>query len=196
MTEETIALRKGRRVQIECGLKVDIPYSDNSSGTITIQRNRQFKYDSGSQITCIPASILDLKMKEEDFIKWSNDHRTEGIPPFSVFCTGIDSLSDGIRFHYIQTNSFHIRNIDLGSVPIYITFDPRYRKLLLGMDLLRLMNIQQDVDANELRMQIAEKVKDYKNSHLRLTVKSMYELGIYSKDDGNIDVSHILSSAT
>ena len=44
------------------------------------------------------------------------------------------------------------------------------------------------------RIQMADKETDYKRGHLRITVKSMYELGIYSDEDGAIDFASILSS--
>mgnify|MGYP002856265941 CR=1 FL=1 len=196
MMGERIILPNGRRFHIECGIEVSVPSKDNVTETKVIKRIRPFKYDPGSQITCIPASVLDVRMTEDEFVEWSDNHRTEGIPPFSVSCTGIDSSAAGIRFYYIQTEAFYIQSMNLGSVPMYITFDPRYRKLLLGLDLLRLLNIQQDIDANEIRMQIANKVADYKKNHLRITVKSMYELGIYSDEDGVIDFSSILSTTS
>ena len=194
MTDEIFALPKGRRFHIECGIEAGIPDRENKEDIRIIKRIRPFKFDPGSQITCIPASVLDVRMTEDEYIEWSDKHRTEGIPPFSVSCKGIDSKAPEIRFHYIQINAFYIQGINLGSVPMYITFDSRYRKLLLGLDLLRLLNIKQDIDANEIRMQVANKIAEYKDSHLRLTVRSMYELGIYSGSDGDIDVSSILSS--
>ena len=56
-------------------------------------------------------------------------------------------MPEGIRFYYIQVKNFFIKGLDLGSVPIYITFDTRFRKMLLGMDIIRLMNV--DIDHDE-----------------------------------------------
>ena len=63
----------------------------------SIQRIRPFNIDPGSQITCIPASVLDVRMTEEEFIKWSDNHRTEGVPPFSVSCIKTVECLSGYR---------------------------------------------------------------------------------------------------
>ena len=180
-------LKDGRKVFVKCKVVANVPGNENPKDTVLATSTRSFKVDSGSQITCIPASMLDLYISEKDFLRWADTHRTEGIKPLSVICKGIDSESVGIRGFYIQTDHFFIQDLDLGSVPIYVVFDERYRKILLGMDLLRLMNILIDNDKEEMDMVLTRKFSDYKKKHLRTTIKSMVEMGIYSDKDSNID---------
>ena len=112
---------------------------------------------------------------------------TEKIRPYSIGCKGIDSSTTSIEFYYIQTDHFFLQNIDLGSVPIYISFDPRFKKFLLGMDLLKLINYSVDNDKDEMTISLSAKYEEYKKTHLRTTIKSMYEMGIYSVKDADTD---------
>lgn len=140
--------------------------------------------------------MLDLYISEEEYMKWADQHKTEGIRPFSVVCKGIDSKSAGIKAYYLQTEHFYIQGMDLGSVPIYIVFDKRYKKILLGMDLLHLMNVNIDNDKDEMCMQLTQKYIEYRKKHLRTTIRSMFEMGVYSKKDNDIDGIALSDSAS
>ena len=130
---------------------------------------------------------IGIRIDENAFIAWAERNRIEGIRPYSIGCKGVDSSTTSIEFYYIQTDHFFLQNIDLGSVPIYISFDPRFKKFLLGMDLLKLINYSVDNDKDEMTISLSAKYEEYKKTHLRTTIKSMYEMGIYSVKDADTD---------
>ena len=55
------------------------------------------------------------------------------------------------------------------------------------MDLLKLINYSVDNDKDEMTISLSAKYEEYKKTHLRTTIKSMYEMGIYSVKDADTD---------
>ena len=52
MQREAVRLEEGRRINVNCGITALIPIKDTSTQTVEVVKNRTFKVDTGSQITC------------------------------------------------------------------------------------------------------------------------------------------------
>ena len=145
-----------------------------------LTKRRVFKYDTGAQITCLRAEELDIDISEQEFVDNFNSIRVEG--------HGIDDASKPVVYYMIQVENFVVSGIDLGSVPIYITFDERVTKSLLGLDLIKLMNTEFNFDTKEITLSKRQALIDFHKIKLRLELADMFKMGIYSIDDGNKDI--------
>lgn len=119
MDKVIIDIPDGRRFRLGCELQTIVPKKKNYGfEELYVKKYKVFKYDTGSQFTCMPAEDLGVDISEEEFITYSkNKLAIEGI--------GIDT-NTRIKYYLIQVDKFIVAGIDLGSVPIYITFDKRY----------------------------------------------------------------------
>ena len=176
-----VKIPDGRKFKLACEIQTQIPkkarYGFEKSD---VKRNKIFKYDTGAQFTCLPAKDLGIDISEEDFTVYNKN-------ALSIEAIGIDGNSR-IKYYLIQVERFMVAGIDLGSVPIYITFDLRATKRLLGMDIIRLLNVEINFDKKEAIFCTTEKFKDFKQRKLRLEIKDLFEMGIYSKDDSERDI--------
>ena len=92
--------------------------------------------------------------------------------------TGLDQTTH-ILYYLLQVENFIIEGIDIGSVPIYITFDKRAYKNLLGLDLIKLFNISIDFDNHQMELSITQQLRDFKKTKLKLEPHDMIQLGLY-----------------
>jgi len=147
--------------------------------------------DTGAQVTCISAKDLGIKITEQEF---RNKYTTVELEGHGIIDS--DKKDHKVTYYLIQVENFEIEGIGLGSVPIYITFDSRAKKRLLGLDLLSLLNIELDFDTRRIRLSKTESLKNFFNSNkkLRLEINDMFDLGIYSKDDyiTDVDIQNII----
>ena len=182
MNTVQLPIKKGRNLKIKCKIDVNIPYKKNYS--IDTKKKvvaRNFKFDTGASITCLPALDLGIEITEEEFKRRFNF-------TLEVKCTGIDKDSDTVTYYLIQVENFVIYNIDLGSVPIYITFDSRAPKRLLGMDLIKLLNIDFNMDTGFITLSKSQRLIEFSKRKLRLEVNDMYEMGIYDISDAAVEI--------
>lgn len=135
----------------------------------TVTKLKKFKYDTGAQFTCLNARELDIEISEENFKKQHRGRIVEGV--------GIDE-STKILYYLVQVDNFVVAGIDLGSVPIYITFDARAQKRLLGFDLIRLMNAEFNFDKNQVKLSKTKQFMEFKKRKLKLEIRDMVNMGI------------------
>ncbi len=181
MDKVTIKIPDGRKFKLACEIQAKIPkktrYSFEESN---VKRNKIFKYDTGAQFTCLPAKDLGIDVSEEDFVTYKKGG-------FVIDGIGIDKDTK-IKYYLIQVERFIVAGIDIGSVPIYITFDLRATKRLLGMDIIRLLNVEINFDKKEATFYTTDRFRNFKKKKLRLEIKDMFEMGIYSKNDSEEDI--------
>ncbi|MCM1125759.1 MAG: hypothetical protein NC429_04745 [Lachnospiraceae bacterium] len=181
MDKATVRIPDGRKFKLACEIQAQIPKKLKYGFERTdVKRHKIFKYDTGAQFTCLPAKDLGIDISEEDFISYNKGG-------LAVKGTGIDK-STQITYYLIQVDNFIVADIELGSVPIYITFDLRATKRLLGMDIIRLLNVEINFDKNEAIFHTTEKFRNFKKRKLRLEIRDMFEIGIYSKNDFENDI--------
>lgn len=138
-------------IMIDCEINcTDTPNGDG----YPLYHRSSFKLDTGSNLTCLTAEKLGITVSEEEFIQWSKQTqnikvltsgRIKGGRVIVADTKGIDRGGDYIRFYAIQVDKFIIREdigniLDLGSVPIFITFDHRMQSTLLGGDILSILD--------------------------------------------------------
>ena len=167
METARISLRSGRRINVDCSIEL----SETERKTPI---ELTFKFDTGSQNTCIAAAEIQLVNSEEDFIsKYKPRWKFEG--------SGIDDNSK-ISFYQIMVDNFFVQGITLGPVPIYITFDKRFSKRLLGLDLLNLLNIHMDNDERVLTISQTDRLKEYLRDGRSVTTEEMIKMGLYDPE--------------
>lgn len=162
-----INVKNLKTIEIACNISADIP----SKGRFKIEdkrisKDRMFKLDTGSTHTCMNAADLGIFISEDDFNRW---HTVE-----KITAGGIDD-DIKIAFYKLQVENFKIGNLDLGSVPIYVTFYEKMTKALLGMNILRLLNISISGDENKVILQKTNKLINYKEKHLRVERPELLE---------------------
>ena len=86
-------------------------------------KDKKLKFDTGAQYTCLNAREFSINITEEEFKKTYKGNIMEG--------TGLDQTTH-ITYYLLQVENLVVEGLALGSVPIYITFDPRACKNLLG----------------------------------------------------------------
>ena len=165
----------GSSIRLNTTIAVRIP---TLQGEKTVTKFRKFKYDTGAQLTCLNARELDIDISEEEFKSRYHGRIVEGI--------GIDKESK-IIYYALQVDNFVVAGIGLDSVPIYITFDPRAQKRLLGFDIIRLLNTVFDFDAKLIKLSKTAQFIEFKKRKFKLEVKDMFEMGIYSKNERKSD---------
>lgn len=165
-----VKIPDGRKFKIACVITVMV------NGEI-VTKVKRFKYDTGAQLTCIPAK--DINIDETSFKKTFAGN--------SVTCIGIDGTSK-IVYYPFQTENFTVAGIGLGSIPIYITFDSRAQKRLLGLDIIRLLNAEFNFDTKEAKFSITKQLSEFHTKKLRLEISDMFEMGIYSANDCKNDI--------
>ncbi len=175
MTEAVISIHSGRRINLVCALQIK-----ESKRKTPI--NLQFKFDPGAQNTCVSAAELHITDSEDVFVeKYKPNWKYEG--------TGIDDRSS-IYFYQVIVDSFEVQGVELGKVPIYITFDDRFSKRLLGLDLLNLLNYSVDNDLREMRISQTDRLKDCIDNGLTITTEEMIRMGLY---DPRFDLDYMKS---
>lgn len=103
-----------------------------------------FLIDSGADITCFSAKILDYNLSEELCDSLSYD---------TVYKNGIveDKLVPKIKFYKIPVNNFQIGDsIHMGNQYVYVTFDDRFSTSLLGRDILNQLYSYHTVETQKL----------------------------------------------
>uniref|UniRef100_UPI004055A63F hypothetical protein n=1 Tax=Acetatifactor sp. TaxID=1872090 RepID=UPI004055A63F len=166
-------------IHITCEISANIPIKGRFKlEEEQIITEREFKLDTGATHTSLNARDLGIDVSEEEFCKW---RKTEG-----VVAKGIDDNVE-IKFYKLQVENFKIDELDLGSVPIYITFCENMTKRLLGMNLLRLLNIAISGDKKCIYIEKSERFLEYKKTHLRVEKPELLEVE-QSSSDANTDV--------
>ncbi len=175
MVNKEIIIQGGRRIDLECEFSID--------GIISGEMiKRRFKFDPGAQNTCIAASDIDDELTEEGFIK-------EFKPQYRFIATGIDDESE-ITYYPIMVDDFYIEEVRLGSVPIFITFDERFSKRLLGLNLLNLINYEVNNDMRIIRLSQTQRLREHIENGVPITTEEMIKMGLY---DPRFDLDHIES---
>ncbi|MDE7477753.1 MAG: hypothetical protein K2M91_07360 [Lachnospiraceae bacterium] len=176
MDNVILPIPNGNSFRLNTTIMVRIP---TLQGEKTVTKFRKFKYDTGAQFTCLNARELDIDISEEDFKNSHHGRIVEGV--------GIDKESK-IIYYLLQVDNFVVAGIRLGSVPIYITFNPRAQKRLLGFDMIRLFNTMFDFDTKQIQLSKTAQFIEFKKRKFKLEVKDMFEMGIYSKNDSKSDM--------
>lgn len=189
MNRRDVPIEDGRIFRVDCCIEANMPDRKRFGIAKTkINKRRNFKLDTGASITCVFATDIGIYITEEEF-------RKEYPNAIMVQVSGIDTTSK-IYYYSFQVENFVIEGIDLGSVPIYITFNSKAQKSLFGADLLRLLNINFDFDNKLLTLSKTNEFLKFRDNHLRLTIKDMYKMGIYSINDvKGIDIQIILEAS-
>lgn len=128
------------------------------------------KFDTGSDISIFPARQIGLmNITEEQFATWlqTNENvssikaghiKKKSLFVFSV--EGIDKKSVGIKSYAYQVDRLSLTldngKLNLGSVPITVTFDERFTQPLFGRDLISLLNTTIDTDKMFLGLELAK----------------------------------------
>ena len=152
----------GKIINFSVKCSFDSTYQNNN-----VRFDGKAKIDSGADITVFPASlVLGLRnTNESGFTKWlQQNENVSGIKAgqihnkclFAFKNLGIDSSADVIASYAFQVNNFvlHMDNgaLCLGKVPITVTFDDRFEKVLIGKDLISLLNIS--INCDDMRLEI------------------------------------------
>ena len=128
-----INIHKDGAIRMNCFLSANVPNKDQYGiRKKRVTKIKKFKFDTGAQYTCLNAREFSINITEEEFRETYKGVIMEG--------TGLDQTTH-ILYYLLQVENFIIEGIDIGSVPIYITFDKRAYKNLLGLDLIKLFNI-------------------------------------------------------
>ena len=90
--------------------------------------------DTGAMFTCFKAKLAEPTLVESDL----KNNESKYIGGFASSKT-----SNVIKVYKYKVKQFTIGNIDLGKQDIWITFDSRVKGNLLGMDILKKINILQ-----------------------------------------------------
>ena len=157
----------------------------------------EIKFDTGSDITIFPAELIGLgDISVSDFTSWLqhndkvNSIKSGHINTRSLFafsCDGIDSYSNSIYSYAYQVDRFTLNLddgiVDLGSVPITVTFDKRFIHPLLGKDLLSLLNSKIDTDEMKLELELNQMMKN--PTHRAID-------GIYMMQNNYYDTNNLL----
>ena len=152
-----INIHKDGAIRMNCFLSANVPNKDQYGiRKKRVTKIKKFKFDTGAQYTCLNAREFSINM--------------EG--------TGLDQTTH-ILYYLLQVENFIIEGIDIGSVPIYITFDKRAYKNLLGLDLIKLFNISIDFDNHQMELSITQQFRDFKKTKLKLEPHDMIQLGLY-----------------
>lgn len=163
-----IKIEDFRSIDLNCKIKVDIPVKKQFGfENKMVEKDRQFKLDTGATHTCLNASDLGIILDEQEFVDMMH--------PETLQAKGIDDKIV-IKFYKMQVENFIINNIDLGSVPVYITFSNRVTKRLLGMNILRLLNIGINCDKSILYLEKTKKFMEYKKNNLRIKAPEMLDI--------------------
>ena len=139
----------------------DTPLSNKS-----VRFSGVIKFDTGSDLTMFSAYALQLgDIGKEGFTRWLQTHeKVNGMKGGHIYhrclfgskCHGIDDFSDGIDAYAYQVSSFALEFdngiLDLGSVPIMVTFDKRFKTPLLGIDLISLLETK--IDGGKLLLEV------------------------------------------
>lgn len=167
MDSSKVKMQDKRSINLTCMIKIDA-----ESG----EKPRRFKFDTGAQFTCMNIRDLDSNISEEAFKqKKYVTHEVDGV--------GIDE-SSVIKYYMVQVEAFTVAGIDLGSVPICITFDSRAQKRLLGLDIIMLLNTCIDFDKKEMQLSKTKQFLDFKKRKYRFEPCDRINMGIYSIDNG------------
>ena len=153
------------------------------------------KIDTGADLTLFPANILGI-FDEDDFvekIKNSNnifvldDDKTNKLKNKAIYVdvAGIKKGIPAIRFYALQVTNFIFYDtindsmLEIGSVPIFISFDKSFRSPLFGRDLISLLNINIDNDINTLTIIRSNKYNTYFNAMGGVTFQYLRNNGYY-----------------
>lgn len=146
-------------IMINCKIDAIVPvpvYATRADNHV--YKERLFKLDTGATNTCINAVHLGICVSEAEFAKWNRND--------SIITTGIMNNTE-VKYYKLQVENFIIGDLDLGSVPIYVTFNKNATKSLLGMDLIRLLNIGLFTDERKLILQKANRFIEHRKENER-----------------------------
>ena len=131
------------------------------------------KFDTGADITVFSAIDLGIGCKESDFTDWIQrygnvkvikDGHIKNHALVASSTLGIDKSAKSIHSYVIQLDFFKIvyksLELDLKSIPIFVTFDSRFKDSLLGKDLLSLLNYAVNNDEKYLDVELTKKYSD------------------------------------
>ena len=180
-----IDISRGGAIRLSCLLSANVP-NKNQYGICNkrVTKIKKFKFDTGAQYTCLNAREFSINITEEEFIKTYKGTVMEG--------TGLDQTTH-ITYYLMQLENFAVEGMDIGSVPIFITFDSRACKNLLGLDLIRLFNIHIDFDNGKMELSKTQQFQDFRKYKLKLEPSDMFRLGIYNKNnEENVDTQDMI----
>ncbi|MBR1742370.1 MAG: hypothetical protein IJ733_11010 [Lachnospiraceae bacterium] len=132
----------------------------------------EIKIDTGADLTVFPARDLfpeDITVSK--FTDWlQNNDKVIGIKSghynkrclFGFSNKGVNKNADAIMSYAYQVEKFTLvledGELELGSVPITISFNEGFQRPLLGKDLLSLINFKIDNDMHFLEFEETEKL--------------------------------------
>ena len=158
-----INIHKDGAIRMNCFLSANVPNKDQYGiRKKRVTKIKEFKFDTDAQYTCLNAREFSINITEEEFKKKYKGNR-ETYKGVIMEGTGLDQTTH-ILYYLLQVENFIIEGIDIGSVPIYITFDKRAYKNLLGLDLIKLFNISIDFDNHQMELSITQQLRGFKRT--------------------------------
>lgn len=166
-----IDINKNTSIRLSCLFSVNVPNKDQFGiKNKCVTKIKKLKFDTGAQYTCLNAREFSINITEEEFKKTYKGNIMEG--------TGLDQTTH-MTYYLLQVENLVVEGLALGSVPIYITFDPRACKNLLGLDLIRLFNIRLNFDSGQMELTKTQQFIKFKKTKYKLEPSDMVQLGIY-----------------
>ena len=137
------------------------------------------KLDTGADITAFPAKQLRIKEDMGLFLQWIQKSgqlrfktaNGEAGCLVAAAMKGVDKKADPFQFFALQVDAFTIldnnshNKIAIGGVPVFVTFDERFDKALLGRDIISLLNLNIDNDRKCIEIEETDEARNYKEQH-------------------------------
>lgn len=180
MNKLEINLNSLNDIRLPCTIDMKIPVKTRFSiDTKSILKERTFLLDTGADYTCISAKDLGIKISEKEFSNWC---KSNGKTAYGV------SEDIELKLYKVQMNNINIYGMDLGSFPIYVIFNENITSALLGMDIIRALNITMSSDECKLKIEKSTRLLNYQKTNLRVTnIKDLYpELKTTDKQKPNL----------
>lgn len=167
------------RFDLDCHAELKVCQDESKrccENEIDISRDIKFKMNTSTEYTILSAKSLfgDL-LTEEEFIE-----KFKPLPMCTFTTRDVDGRTH-MKFYKLQLTDFKIGTLELGSVPVWVTFDYLMYPLL-GRDLLGMLNITIMSDYNIVYLEKTEKLKAYQEKVGNI-VEFPYFICLYSKDD-------------
>ena len=131
-------------------------------------------------MTIFPANQIGLgSITEAEFTKWlQTNEKVSSIKAghinrkslFAFSCEGVDSLASSIHAYAYQVSNLSLcftqGTLELGSVPITVTFDERFIRPLFGNDLMSLLIAKIDSDNMRLELELNKMMREDNHKEL------------------------------
>ena len=154
------------------------------------------KLDTGADLTAFPAKQLQIKEEKGSFLNWVQTSEQllfqtsqgESGHLIAAAMKGVDTQAAPIQFFAMQIDEFTIfdnnsqNSLVIGGVPIFVTFDERFDKALLGRDIISLLNLNISNDKKCIEVDETEEAKNYKKQFGIISPQFFIDHQIYTSD--------------